>query len=124
MIKINKIVWHEQLDIAGLAEGIVVTGVPLDHPMFKNQLTLGLNLCLADICHWKRINEMILRKRLLPVYYCLECNQIEDGNHRALATRVMGNKTLDIMLWSCCYQNNKTRMQAFENKIISGEVAL
>lgn len=118
MAIINEIIWHKQLDIASLAHGTVVINVPLDHPIFENQLTRGLNMCLNDLSHWKKVNEMILRKQLLPVYYCLKCNQMEDGRHRTLATRVMGNKTIDIRLWDSCYRNNKVKMRMLENKIM------
>lgn len=58
MIKINKIAWDEQLDIAGLAHGTVVIDVSLDHPMFENQRIRALNICLDDF-HWKKVKEMI-----------------------------------------------------------------
>ena len=124
MTKLKTIPWKNGLKLADLTAGTVVTGVPINHNMFKGPLERGLKACLANWSVFKRVNEMLQYDQMLPVYYCLDCGQIEDGRHRMLATKIYDRKKIDIMLWARCYKKSLEVMQALENSIIAGETTL
>jgi len=119
---IKHIVWCKGLDLSTIEAGTMVNGIPLRHLIFKLPLERGLAMCRSDWRNWKRINEELQRGLALPVFYCLKCNQIEEGKFRLLAAKIYGEKKANIMLWGDCRRMLKEEMYALENKIVSGEI--
>lgn len=124
MKKLKTVPWKRGIKLTDLEVGTMVTGVPVNHNMFRLAFERGLKLCKGNWQQWKRVNEMLQYEKKLPIYYCLDCGQIEDGRHRIVAAKVYGTKKLSIILWARCYSKNREAMQTLDNQIISGEISL
>ena len=122
MEKFSKIAWNKNLDLSTVPEGMIVTGVPLRHPIFKLPFERAMTMCRSDWHNWEQVNKMLDRGLELPVYYCLKCNQIEEGKFRLFAAQIFGKKKANIMTWGDCRRVLKKEMQTIENKIVSGEI--
>ena len=92
--------YKKDMDFLKLRAGTTVQSVPLDHPVFWTALNRPRNKIWL-----KRADEIT---DFLPVYFCKNCRQIEDGAHRILALhrRDGKNAVCDIKIYSKCIHRN------------------